>query len=76
MTSYTWSASFNDDEMLVLDEALRHYKAFCKEVSAKGGDVAFLAQLETIKTIRTKLYRGMYPPEFPPPGTKLFDDDD
>jgi len=75
MTSYTYSASLSDSEMLVLEEALKRYKAFCKEELAKGGSSPFFAHLHAIKSIRTKLFRGVYPPVFAP-DAKLFTDDD
>ena len=71
MTSYTWQGFFSESECMTVIDALRRYKAVCKQELAKGVESPFATHLRAINSIRTKLSDGMYPPAFPP-GSELF----
>jgi len=58
MTTYSYTISLDDTEMIALVKALDHYKALCEsEIKEHGGPCApFWAHSSAIVAIKKKLY--------------------
>ncbi len=55
MTYISYVVTFDDSDMIALEQALSHYLSVCEREIAKGGTVPFIAHKHTIEQIRSKL---------------------
>lgn len=59
MTYISYVLTFDDSDMITLEQALSHYLSVCEREIAKGGTVPFIAHKVTIEQIRSKLNVAM-----------------
>ena len=59
MTYISYVVTFDDSDMLALEQALSHYLSVCEREIAKGGTVPFIAHKGTIGRIQSKLHAAM-----------------
>jgi len=71
MTTYAYTLTLSDSEMLALDAAIEHYRAFCRQQLASGEGCPYWAHARSMEAIGARLFGNaqlMSTNSFTPPG--------